>query len=210
MGTLVDLTGRVFGRLTVVERVGSDKYKNALWKCVCNCPSGKEVIVTSNHLLNGHTQSCGCYKRDRSSETHLKYKNPVSRYLAVRILGEMKDRCNNPNCKSYKNWGGRGIRICQEWLDNPQSFADWAIANGYRKGLSIERIDNNGPYCSENCKFIEIGEQSLNRRNVRLITYNGETKSITNWAYTIHTAPIKLYPLTDEQVIERIRKYFSR
>ena len=204
-----DLVGKTFGRLTVVQKVGTDKHGNLLWKCICSCDDHGTVITTSAHLMSGHTQSCGCYKRDRSSEAHLKYDNPTDEYLAVHLFGGMKQRCYNPNDTRFTTYGGRGIRICDEWLRNPQLFADWAKSNGYRKGLSIERIDNNGPYSPDNCRFIQLEEQSTNRTTARLITVCGITQSVSQWAHAMKIDPGKLYYKTDKQISDMVSEYIK-
>lgn len=97
------------------------------------------------------------------------------------IYHGMKKRCLNPNCKRYKDYGGRGIVICDEWLKGFDYFADWAYANGYEQGLTIERIDVNGNYCPENCSWITRAEQAYNKRDSIKVTYNGITKDLTVW-----------------------------
>ena len=94
----------------------------------------------------------------------------------------MKGRCNRPTATSYQYYGGRGISVCDAWQHDFQAFRDWALANGYREGLSIDRIDVNGNYCPENCRWITMAEQQRNKRNVPKISWNGETHTLTEWA----------------------------
>ena len=94
----------------------------------------------------------------------------------------IKGRCNNPKDKAYKNYGGRGIKVCKEWQDNPKAFCDWALANGWQKGLSLDRIDNNKGYSPDNCRWVTRKVQNNNRRCTPHITYNGETHTIKEWS----------------------------
>ena len=104
-----------------------------------------------------------------------------------KIFNHMKDRCYNKNDTRYYDWGGRGIIICKEWLENPDSFVDWAINAGYKQGLSIDRIDNNKGYSPENCRWVTLAENNQNRRSSRYFTINGETKNLQQWcdAYSV-------------------------
>ena len=177
MPKLVDLTGMRFGRLTVVERAGN-KGKKAAWLCVCDC--GNTLITTGENLRCGDTQSCGCYNRERSSVTNTKHGHSRSKLYAIHQ--SMKARCYNPNNKQYKDYGDRGIKVCDEWLNNFEVFYKWAMANGYEEHLTVDRIDNNGNYCPENCRWTTMKQQSNNRRNNNYITYNGETHTLSEWA----------------------------
>lgn len=201
-----DLIGKTFGRLTVIGREGSDIHGNALWACKCSCGNDKISYVTSTALLTGRIKSCGCLRAEMLATMHVKYPDPDVKYLAIRKFSSMKDRCLNPNCKAYPDWGGRGITICQEWLDDPKKFAEWALSHGWKKGLSIDRIDNNGPYSPENCRFVTDATQSINKRNNRWIEVNGERKTISQWAEVIGVPRINLYHKTDERVKKQVEK----
>lgn len=98
-----------------------------------------------------------------------------------KILIHMKERCYNPQDKRYKDWGARGITVCEEWLNDANAFVSWAITNGYKDGLSIDRIDNDGSYCPDNCRWVTLAENNQNRRSSRFYTINGETKNLTQW-----------------------------
>lgn len=165
-----DLTGKRFGKLVVVglsnERTADRRY---IWVCRCDCGNMKNV--PSRSLKKGITRSCGCLaKRNYDVKSRL-----------YSIWPGIKARCNNPNKKCYKNYGGRGIKVCDEWEKDYKAFHDWAIANGYTDDLTIERIDVNKGYSPDNCMWITIREQSRNKRNSRWISVNGETKLIGEW-----------------------------
>lgn len=162
--TTIDLTGQRFGRLTVIER----KYRKpiiASWLCRCDC--GTYVIVDSGSLRGGQTRSCGCLRKEIVKEKATKHDLCHTKLYAVH--SQMKQRCNNPNNKDCEYYGGRGIRICDEWSD-VETFYSWAMGSGYREGLTIDRIDPNGNYCPENCRWITIQDQQRNRRPQKKIS----------------------------------------
>lgn len=149
-----DLTGQRFGKLVVLGLEGHhDKRRH--WKCVCDC--GNEVVFSTNRLRK--QISCGCAKGRVGAK--------VKGQRLYRIMTGMKDRCYNPNATGYKNYGGRGITICDEWRNDFFAFRDWAYANGYAEGLTIDRIDNDKGYCPENCRWATKAEQNRNKRTVK-------------------------------------------
>ena len=172
-----DIKGMRFGKLYVLEKTDKRRGRSILWKCLCDC--GNITYVDSYSLKSGNTKSCGCGK----TEGHPKYgdtsikNNPI-----YHIWQGMRDRCSRKKNKSYSYYGGRGIKVCEEWQNSFLSFMNWAIANGYKKNLTIERIDNNGNYCPENCTFATMKQQSNNRRNGAYFSYNGETHTISEWS----------------------------
>lgn len=132
-----------------------------MWKCVCNCPDKTECVVSSTHLVSGHTQSCGCYMREQTSKANSKHKLCESRLY--NIWRDMKARCFNEKNPDYSNYGGRGIRISPKWLDKKTGFINfykWSINNGYQDKLSIDRINVNGNYEPDNCQWITVSENS--------------------------------------------------
>lgn len=179
MTKLKDLTGQKFGKLTVIERA-ENKGKNTCWLCQCEC--GKRKVIISYQLINGKTKSCGCLVGHNG--THHK-----SRTRLFNIWQTMKQRCNYPKNISYKNYGARGIKVCDEWNNSFEIFENWANNNGYMKNLTIDRIDNNGNYEPSNCRWVDIKMQQRNRSNNRLITINGNTKCLAEWCIIYHISP---------------------
>lgn len=179
-----DLTGHKFGRLTVLQRVESDKNRKSKYLCRCDC--GNEKVVLATELRNGHTKSCGCLHKETSTEriVSLNTTHGQTKTRLYNILKGMKQRCYYPKSINYHDYGGRGITVCDEWLGENgfQNFYDWAYSNGYSDELSIDRIDNNGNYCPENCRWATIEEQANNKRKNVLYSYNGETLTLRRLA----------------------------
>jgi len=184
LSKVIDITGQKFGRLTAIKREGSNSDGKALWLCKCDC--GNKVIVVGKSIRNGHTKSCGCLSVDRTrsmGKSNLKHGDSKSRLYNV-WRGILK-RCNNPNNHAYENYGGRGIKICEQWEHSYEKFMKWSFENGYEEGLSIDRIDNDGNYEPSNCRWVTASEQSRNKRDNVLITYKGKTYCMTDWAKII-------------------------
>ena len=176
MRKIEDLTGQQFGYLIIIEFAGIHK-RNAQWKCRCEC--GNEKVVMGHNLKSGNVKSCGCLRSETTSARC--YKHGGTNTRLYNIFSQMLNRCNNQNNTNYKDYGGRGITVCNEWLVY-QNFKAWALANGYADDLTIDRIDNDKGYSPENCRWATRKEQNGNRRNNRLITFEGETKTLSQWA----------------------------
>ena len=208
-----DITGSKFGRLTAIKYVGKNKNNYALWECKCDC--GNTIVVTGHNLRNGNTKSCGCYNIDRIKERNrvLKRTHGETNTKLFHVWTGIKTRCNNKNAIGYHLYGGRGIEVCEEWSSSFEAFRDWAFANGYREELQIDRIDNNGNYEPDNCRWVTSKENNRNRRSNTLVTYKGETHCIADWAdiigmrYSILQNRLSNPHFTLEQAFERpVRK----
>lgn len=187
-----DLTGKTFGELTVVKFVQTDD-RMTHWLCKCSC--GNEILVYSGHLKSGHTTKCNnpSHKIGRkcSEETKRKIGKANTKHSGCqerlyRVWSSMLNRCNNPNEFAYKWYGARGIKVCNEWLDYA-TFRQWALSSGYDDSAethmcSIDRIDGNGNYCPENCRWVDAKAQSNNRKSNVLLTYKGKTQTMMQWA----------------------------
>lgn len=183
---MLDLTGKRFGRITVIKEGSRKRNKSGIpermWICKCDC--GNVFSCNTSRLKQGITKSCGCLRREVTAQNN--HKHGMSKTKLYRIWSEMNGRCFCNTNKAYKNYGGRGITVCDEWREKFVVFRELAISNGYEEGLTIERIDNNGNYCPENCKWIPKSEQPKNRRNCHYITYHGETKTLSEWSRELH------------------------
>lgn len=177
MSRFIDLTGNVFGKLTVVGRTGYNKHKQIVWKCECKC--GKTVNIVGYRLRYNETKSCGCLKRQTLTTHNLTNTRIYNTWWNI------KRRCYNKNNKHYKNYGGRGIKVCDEWLDKEtgfMNFYNWAMKNGYSDDLSIDRINVHGNYEPNNCRWVDNVTQQNNRRTNRYISYKGEIRTLTQWS----------------------------
>ena len=185
-GRLRDLTGQRFGRLEVIKLDHMDDHGTSHWLCHCDC--GKDKVISRTSLLRG-TVSCGCYAREQSSKRHRKHGGHGT--LLYSVWNAMKHRCSCPDDKGYRNYGGRGIYVCKEWFEDFTTFKNWAEASGYVEGsgLTIDRIDVNGPYCPENCRWVSMSVQANNRRTSKLVTYNGVSMTVTEWAKELEVDP---------------------
>lgn len=168
------MIGKKFGRLKVIEEIPERKNGGKVYKCLCDC--GNYTDVRGSFLRNGKTKSCGCLMIDTNTK-HGKYGTRI-----YNIYYGIIQRCYNTNDKDhYPRYGGRGIKVCDEWLNDFMKFYNWAMDNGYNDNSTIDRINNNGNYEPNNCRWVTTYEQNKNRSNSILVHYKNETKSITEW-----------------------------
>ena len=196
-----DLTNQKFGRLLALKYYGKSKDNRSIWTCKCDC--GNIINVMSKSLKSGNTKSCGCLHREmmqnRKGNKCNFYKHGKTNTRLFYIWQGMKHRCYNVLDKHYKFYGGKGIKVCDEWLEDFINFYNWAITNGYREDLTIDRIDVNGNYEPENCRWATAKEQANNRSNNRFVTYNEETHTLSEWS--------KITGIKSDTLLKRINLY---
>lgn len=175
-----DLTGRQFGRLKVIGIDDSKNTRRTFWICQCSC--GNVTSSRSDALLSGAKKSCGCLKAERSAENVSKnHKHKKSGTRIYQIWQGMKGRCYNEHDPRYCRYGGRGIEVCEEWRNDFIRFYEWAVANGYSEKLTIDRIDNDGSYTPENCRWADHVTQCNNRSTNIHIKIGNSLRTLTEW-----------------------------
>ena len=178
--TYKDLTGMKFNRLTVLKLHERTEKRRYMWLCKCDC--GNEKVVSGEHLKNGHTKSCGCYKNELVKNINM--KTGLSQSKLFYAYHNMHSRCERKNNEYYKLYGGRGISVCEEWSGKNgfENFAKWSLENNYEECLQIDRIDNNKGYSPSNCRWVDRIEQANNKRNTMYISVNGEIDTVAKMA----------------------------
>lgn len=169
-----DLISKKYGRLLVTSRNGSDKYKKSRWMCICDC--GNSITVTGVYLTNGDTKSCGCLKKEGNRKTHGMIRSPE-----YSVWCDMKKRCYLKSGKSYKNYGGRGISVCDRWLNSFEAFYE-DMGERPSEKHTIDRNDNNDGYSPENCSWETQKAQMNNVRYNHMMTFKGETRTMMQWS----------------------------
>lgn len=175
-----DLVGQKYGRLTVTARAPNSPRGKKRWWCKCDCGNTKDKPVLSYDLTSGRVRSCGCLYFE--SNKGINVKHGLSNTRLFNIWSSMKQRCYNPKAVGYKNYGARGIVVCDLWRDDFSSFRSWALSHGYSEGLTIDRINNDGGYSPDNCRWIPMKLQQNHRRNNHRVVYCGETYTIAQLA----------------------------
>ena len=188
---LIDLTGKRFGYWTVLKRA-PNKGKRVFWLCRCVC--GNVKIVQGTSLKNGVSKSCGCKKSENHFKSHGLHDTALYRKWA-----SVKNRCFNRNDKMYKHYGERDITMCDEWKNDFKAFYNWTMKNGYKENLELDRIDNDGNYCPENCRYVTHQENLRNMKRTLKVTFKGETKPLIDWCDELnlnyHTVYNRIYNL---------------
>ena len=204
-----DIKNKKYGRLTAIKITGRSNSGKILWICKCDC--GNEITVAQSDFRNGYTKSCGCLQRESVKSRKKPYSHRERLY---ELWCGIKQRCNNPNNISYKWYGGKGIKVCDEWNNDYLSFKKWASDSGYDETLprgmqTIERIDTFKDYSPENCTWKTINEQQRNKRNNRLFEHKGEKHTLAEWSeilgidYTILHSRVLGYGWNIKEAIEK-------
>lgn len=193
MSHCIDLTGQVFGRLTVIRRAGNDSDNRAMWSCICEC--GATTFVRGKDLRSGKQYSCGCLKNEKARDRMIKHGESNSRLYKI-WLG-MKKRCENTECKSYNDYGKRGIKVCDEW-HSYETFKAWALLNGYDDTKTIDRKNVNDGYTPDNCRWVARSVQNNNTRKNHYVEIKGENRTLTEWA--------RIYQISLSTVYQRIKR----
>lgn len=178
MGKL-ELKDQKFGMLTVIKQ-SEKKFANSrsiLWDCSCEC--GNTTIVSGSNLKRGNTKSCGCVTKERIKNINSSHN--LSNTNLYKTWKGIKTRCYNTKINHYERYGGRGIKVYEEWKNDFNSFYNWSMTNGYSDGLTIDRIDNNGNYGPNNCRWVDMKVQSNNTRTNRWVIYKEDTKTLAQW-----------------------------
>lgn len=192
---VIDMTGYETGRIKVVERAGKNKSGNILWRYECSCGGGG--IATADAIRR--MKSCGCIRKENGKDFFHNFNitHGESRTRIYTIWGNMINRTSNKKNKDYKNYGGRGITVCEEWK-NYLTFKKWALENGYSDTLTLDRIDNDKGYCTGNCRWADEETQNNNKQQSRKIEYKGKIKSVEQWA--------KEYNINRSTLVNRLNK----
>lgn len=193
MSKFIDETGNRFSKLLVLKRVENAGNGHTQWLCKCDC--GNKCVVTASNLRRGRQVSCGCYGKSVNAKNNVPTELKQSRIYT--IWKDMLYRCNCEKSNRYSRYGLRGIKVCDEWVDNFNAFYEWAMSNGYDDTLSIDRIDTNGNYEPSNCRWASRKTQARNRSTNRLLTYKGVTKCLAEWC--------EIYNLKQQTISQRIK-----
>lgn len=186
-----DLTGQRFGRLLVLSLVDSPAGADipTKWRCLCDC--GNIVEIRGYNLKSGGSGSCGCLQKENAAKRQTTHGKTKTRLYVT--WQHMIGRCTRKSDKNFSRYGGRGIKVCSDWLNSFEAFRNWAMSNGYADNLTIDRIDVNGNYCPENCRWVTHAEQQQNKTNNTFVEYGGATKTVCEWAREFNCLPGAVY-----------------
>lgn len=176
MKRIIDMTGQQYGKWLVLN-IGTKRHPTH-WLCRCECGTIRDI--PRGNLIRGMTTNCGCEQRKKNKDRMSTHGESKTKLYGVWLA--MRRRCYLPTDKGFKNWGGRGIKVCEEWRNDYQSFNEWSLSNGYKEGLTIERIDNDKDYSPDNCKWATRLEQGGNTRRVLHIEIDGLTRTVKEWS----------------------------
>ncbi|WP_455797214.1 hypothetical protein [Clostridium butyricum] len=212
-----DLTGQKFDLLTVIEfshrEAGSNGKYRYYWKCKCEC--GNEVIRRADGLKDKGVKSCGCYRKkichDNFINNNPRKSHGMTNTRLYKIYSKIKERCYYEKYPEYYLYGGRGIRMCDEWKEDFMNFYNWSMSHGYKDNLSIDRKDFNGNYEPSNCRWADDITQANNKRNNIKLTYNGETHTLPEWSRKLNLpystlADIRKKGKSVEEILNPIKK----
>lgn len=202
-----DLTGKRFGRLEVI---GVHDNGNRKTYYVCQCDCGNVKVIRADALVGGMTKSCGCLKKEQDKiNLTANHSHKMSGTRLYEIWQGMKSRCYKKHDASYHRYGGRGITVCDEWLNDFKTFYDWATNNGYNDKLTIDRIDNNGNYEPKNCRWSTMKEQCNNRNSNINITIGNTTKNLMQWCEIFNVDYKTVYARYQRNGFESIDRLFN-
>lgn len=209
MGRLIrDLTNKKFDKLLVIEKVSKNKYGHIIWKCKCDC--GNFKLVSGENLKSLKTKSCGCYNKELTAQRNFKHGHNTRENTSIEYTAwsQMIGRCYNVNNTRYKNYGGRGIKVCDKWLNDFNAFlSDIGVRPTIQH--SLDRIDVNKDYSPENCRWATDIEQARNRTNNHWIEYNGEKRILTDWANLLKVPHSNFSKMLKTKSFEQAYKYYT-
>ena len=211
MGSFIDLTGKQFGKLTVINRAGTDHCKHVIWNCICDC--GNKKILRSNNLRSHHQQSCGCETSNILSKLSKKHGHNTDfngKSSTYNSWDNMNQRCRNPKNTNYPRYGAKGITVCERWM-GINGFVNFLSDMGEKPTPkhSIDRIDTNKGYYPENCRWATRKEQHRNKNNNIWYEYNGERLILTDWSKKLKTSSNSLKEHINKHGIESAYAHFS-
>jgi hypothetical protein len=180
--------GQKFGKLTVLAKGSRSGEQSFKWECICEC--GNKTFSRGDHLKSGRSNSCGCMRHiTRRQMVENSYGFKIRKHGLYSVWMSMKQRCTDPNCISYKYYGGRGITVCNEWAESYESFYEWSTSNGWAPGLQIDRKQVNGSYCPENCRYVTPQINSNNRRSNVIVNLSGVDMTLSQACHKLGLKP---------------------